>query len=161
MAEATEVAAAPAKKSGKSLILVLLLGCLGGGGAVGWVLWHRAPAAAHPVEPPAPKVKSVLHLEDFVVNLADPESRAYVRLGVDLGQSEATAAKEGEKEAGPNPIPAIRDTILGVVAGYKSDDLLTSEGKAKLKHDLLAALQQRAPEAHVLEVYFTEFLVQR
>ena len=81
-----------------------------------------------------------------------------MRLGLDLGQAELPKAG---KESGPNPVPAIRDTVLGVVAGYKSDDLLTAEGKSKLKHELLANLQQRVPEARVEEVYFTEFLVQR
>jgi flagellar FliL protein len=153
----TPIEPSPSKKGGgKSLIMVLLIACLVGGGAGGFLYWRHAKANAHPE--PENKVKEVLHLEDFVVNLADSEAHAYVRLGLDLGQS---AAPKAGKESGPNPVPAIRDTVLSVVAGYKADDLLTADGKIKLKHELLSDLQQRVPEAHIAEVYFTEFLVQR
>ena len=148
----------PPKKKGKSLIILLLLACLAGGGVAGWMFWRRAKA---PRAPEPESVKEVLHLEDFVVNLADSENRAFVRLGLDLGLSEAPKGKEKEGGGGPNPIPAIRDTVLGVVSVYKSDDLLTAEGKEKLKRELLGAIQKREPQAHVMEVYFTEFLVQR
>lgn len=55
----------------------------------------------------------------------------------------------------------VRDTILGVLALAKVEDLMTAAGKNKLKQDLLRALQERAPELGVEEVYFTEFLIQR
>jgi flagellar FliL protein len=145
------------KGGGKSFTTILLVACLIGGGVGGFLFWrHSARAKAKPE--PQNQVKEVLHLEDFVVNLADAEAHSYVRLGLDLGQTEAPKAG---KEAGPNPVPAIRDTVLSVVSVYKSDELLTAEGKVKLKRELLGNLQQRVPEAHVAEVYFTEFLVQR
>ena len=149
---------APEKKGGgKSFISILLFACLIGGGVGGFLYWrHNAKAKAQ--AEPKNQIKEVLHLEDFVVNLADAEAHAYVRLGLDLGQTELP--KTG-KETGPNPVPAIRDTVLSVVAGYKSDELLTADGKVRLKHDLLGNLQQRVPDAHIAEVYFTEFLVQR
>ena len=55
----------------------------------------------------------------------------------------------------------LRDSIVGVLASSKPGDLLTAEGKAKLKEDLLHALQSRNPQLGVREVYFTEFLIQR
>jgi flagellar basal body-associated protein FliL len=55
----------------------------------------------------------------------------------------------------------IRDTIIGVIGQAKSDDLTTTVGKAKLKDDLIRALQQREPGLGVEDVYFTEFLIQR
>ena len=55
----------------------------------------------------------------------------------------------------------MRDTILGVLAEAKVDDLMTAPGKTQLKENLLHALQARVPELGVEEVYFTEFLIQR
>ena len=55
----------------------------------------------------------------------------------------------------------MRDAILTVLTAGKADVLITQEGKAQLKKDILAALQQTVPELDVREVYFTEFLVQR
>jgi len=102
------------------------------------------------------RVRSILHLETFVLNLADTDQRSYLRVGIDLGLNRET--KRGEDLA---PIAEVRDTILSVLAEAKVNDLMTGVGKAKLKADLLRALQERVPQIGVEEVYFTEFLIQR
>jgi flagellar protein FliL len=102
------------------------------------------------------QVKGALHLETFVLNLADPGQRSYLRVGIDLGLGREL--RKGENAA---PVGLVRDTIVGVLAQSRVDDLLTAKGKAKLKADLLQALQERAPGLDVEEVYFTEFLIQR
>jgi flagellar basal body-associated protein FliL len=48
-----------------------------------------------------------------------------------------------------------------VLTAGKADVLITTDGKAQLKKDVLAAVQKSAPDLDVREVYFTEFLVQR
>jgi flagellar basal body-associated protein FliL len=100
-------------------------------------------------------VKGTLHLETFVLNLADAEHRSYLRVGIDLGL-------DRELGRGENTAPVgVRDTILGVLAKSRVDELLTAKGKAKLKEDVLRALQGRMPGLGIEEVYFTEFLIQR
>jgi flagellar basal body-associated protein FliL len=101
-------------------------------------------------------VKSTLHLETFVLNLAGPDQRSYLRVGIDLG----LGRELGKGESAP-PVAEVRDTILSVLAQSRVDDLQDEKGKAKLKADVLHALQQRLPELAVEEVYFTEFLIQR
>ena len=100
-------------------------------------------------------VKSSLHLETFVVNLSDHEQRSYLRVGIDLGLGRQLGKAESA------PVAVVRDTILGVLAQCRADELLTPQGKAKLKQDLLSAFQQRTPGLQVQEVYFNEFLIQR
>ena len=95
------------------------------------------------------------HLETFVLNLADADQRSYLQVGIDLGLNQE--AKHGETA----PVAQVRDTILGVLAEAKVNDLMTVTGKAKLKENLLHALQERMPQLGVAEVYFTEFLIQR
>jgi flagellar protein FliL len=101
-------------------------------------------------------VKGTLHLETFVLNLADLEQRSYLRVGIDLGLDREL----GRGENAP-PVGAVRDTILGVLAQSRVDELLTAKGKEKLKQDVLHALQERMPGLGAKEVYFTEFLIQR
>ena len=101
-------------------------------------------------------MKGTLHLETFVLNLADPGQRSYLRVGIDLGLGRELGRGENAPPVGP-----VRDTIVGVLAQSRVDELLTAKGKTKLKGDLLQALQGRVPELAVEEVYFTEFLIQR
>ena len=109
----------------------------------------------------ADSVKGILHLESFVVNLADPEDNHFLRVGIDLGLAESLRAREGKGGEGQLPIAPARDCILSVLSTWHSDALLAPEGKQKLKNELLHALQERVPELEVKEVYFTDFLVQR
>jgi flagellar FliL protein len=109
----------------------------------------------------APQVKAVLHLEPFVVNLADPEENRFLRVGIDLGLENPPAAKEGKGGEGEVPTARLRDSILAVLSTWHSDALLAPEGKQKLKDELVRALRDRVPELGVREVYFTDFLVQR
>lgn len=101
------------------------------------------------------QVRSTLHLDTFVLNLADSDQRSYLRVGIDLGLNRE------EQRGEIAPIAEVRDTILGILAQGEVDDLLTAAGKTKLKQDLLMALQVRLPQLGVQEVYFTEFLIQR
>jgi flagellar basal body-associated protein FliL len=128
--------------------LVIVLAALGA--------WFWSTRRSEPVPGAVPQVRSTLHLETFVLNLADPGQRSYLRVGIDLG----LGREMGKDESAP-PVAQVRDTILGVLAEARVDDLLTAKGKAKLKEDLLRALQERVPGLAVQEVYFTEFLIQR
>ena len=103
-------------------------------------------------------MESTLHLETFVVNLADEDGRTFLRIGIDLGLAKAQGK---EKEGEATPVALVRDTILSALMARRSDELESPEGKEKLKAELLHALGQRAPELKVREIYFTEFLLQR
>lgn len=99
---------------------------------------------------------AAIHLDPFVVNLADTEDNRYLRAGIDLALEQTPAAKED----GATTARA-RDCIIFVLSTWHSDALLAPDGKQKLKDEILHALQDRVPELRVKEVYFTEFLVQR
>lgn len=142
----------PAGRS-RALVLIVPVAILAAIGAWFWMSRGSESSAAANGEP---RVRSTLHLETFVLNLADTDQRSYLRVGIDLGLNRE--AKRGEETA---PVAEVRDTILGVLAEAKVDALMTGEGKAKLKENLLHTLQQRLPQLGVEEVYFTEFLIQR
>jgi flagellar FliL protein len=157
-------------KRGKSKLLVIVLAVVvvGAGAFFGGKLLSqdkdKSKDGGKAREAAAKKVPAlaVMHLESFVVNLSDGPG-TYLRVGLDLGLAgEAGAGKEKEnqkdKEAGRMAI--VRDTILGVLMRQTAQDVATAEGKARLKQELLAALQQRLPELGVVEVYYTDFLLQ-
>jgi flagellar basal body-associated protein FliL len=141
-AEKTETHEVPKKSSSGAIgigIGVLLLVVAG--------VWFARRSGTPVASSVDGEVAATLHLDTFVLNLADPGQRSYARVGIDLGLS--------------RPLGKIRDTIIGVIGQVKADDLASASGKAKLKEDLLHALQQRQPGLGVEDVYFTEFLIQR
>jgi flagellar protein FliL len=158
---ATETATAKQKKPKSKILLIIIAVILVAGGAgAAWFLRSRPRSSA-----PAPVVKApqyTVHLESFTVNLADPEETHFLRVTIDLGLAKAPAGdgKEGAEASG-FPSARTRDALLSVLTASKANDLLTPEGKATLKSNLLTALQQKVPEIEAQDVYFTEFLVQR
>jgi flagellar protein FliL len=154
--------AAPAKKSGSLVVKVVVFAVLATAGWAGYRSYsrrHRVVAAA-PQGVPEPDVKAVMHLEGFTVNLTDKEQNSFLRVGIDLGLAEELPGGKEDDEL-TRITPKIRDTLLGVLCTYGSEQLLALDGKVKLKADLLKALEERVPELSVKEVYFTDFLVQR
>jgi len=151
----------PKKKSHLLLIIAVLVSLLGGGGAAWFFLLPHGKSVQAAPEQKAPEHGFVAHLEPFTVNLADAEDSHFLRITMDLDLAHAPKGAEGEKGNGDLPTALVRDTILSVLTQGKADVLVTPDGKAALKHDLLSALQQRVPEISVRDIYFTEFLVQR
>jgi flagellar FliL protein len=139
--------------SSRRWIVFAVLGAVLAGAAAWYWASRSDDASAH--ANPATEVRSTLHLESFVLNLADADHPSYLRVGIDLGLNREP--KHGEEI----PTAQLRDTILTVLGEAKVDDLLTAAGKVKLKENLLHALQERAPQMGIEEVYFTEFLIQR
>jgi len=130
------------------------------GGSIWWLLGrNHSDAATNPASEAS--IQTVVHLEEFTVNLADPEDNHFLRVTMDLAVGHIPAPLEKEKPNSGLPMARIRDTILSVLTVCKAEPLLTPEGKQQLKKSLLEALNHENPELGVREIYFTEFLVQR
>jgi len=148
------------KSSSKVLISILLFALVLGGGAV-WFVEQRDRTAEAGRTHGSMAPKYIVHLEGFTVNLADLEETHFLRATIDLGIDHLPEGADKEKLTQAVPVPRIRDAILSVLTVSKANDLLTPEGKAQLKKDLIGALNRNVPEIGVREIYFTEFLVQR
>lgn len=118
---------------------------------------------------PVPVPTHLVVLEPLLVNLADQDGRAYLRVSLTLRVEDKPLAK-GEKpaaEAAPakgktqNEFEAAeRDAALSVLGRQTSGDLLAETGKERMKQQLKQAFAERIPEVKVKEVLLTEFLVQ-
>lgn len=100
-------------------------------------------------------VKQIVELPPFIVNLADSEQARYLRMTVSLG----VAGEESEK---PDQlfITRVRNAMLAVLSEKSSDQILTAEGKAKLRKELLQAAKAASSEPEVMAIYITDFIVQ-
>ncbi|MGH9944223.1 MAG: flagellar basal body-associated FliL family protein [Pyrinomonadaceae bacterium] len=114
---------------------------------------------SQPIElslPEDSEVKSVVELQPFIINLADENEARYLRLTVSLGLG------EGGEEEKPDPLftTRVRNAMLAVLTTKTSEEILTSEGKNRLRHQLLLAAREASEEPHVEAIYITDFIVQ-
>ena len=133
------------KKRRSSLAIIIVLAVA----VAGIYFWPRSGSSSIAQT----EAESTLGLDTFVVNLDGAGQRAYLRVGITLGLSRLPRKKDV-------PLAPLRDAILSVLSNEQPEQLLAADGKQKLKADLLKALQERAPDLGIENVYFTEFLVQ-
>lgn len=100
-------------------------------------------------------VKNVIELAPFVVNLADKGDARYLRLIVSIGIGETQ-----EEKPGPLVTTRVRNAMLAVLITKTSDEVLTDEGKATLRKQLLKAAQAAVEELPIEAIYITDFIVQ-
>lgn len=139
------------KEFGKTnawLVAAIAIALAGAGGFA----WQRSQSSENSDAAPP---EFSLPLETFVVNISSGQ-RAYLRVGITLGLARPLLANKAEAPM----VAPVRDTILGILSAGQAEELVKSEGKKQLKEQLLKALQERVPQLGVVNVYFTEFLVQ-
>ena len=172
---------APAPSEAKFPVVTMLLAvvagaviaALGVGGAVYYLAKTGRLAVqgktAQKTEAVVPVPTRALPLEPLLVNLADASGSSYVRVALTLRVSDADDMKnvkgKGEKgkedKGADESVSAVRDTVLTVLGQQTADGLLAADGKERLKTDLKAALAKHNTDLKVMDVFFTDFLVQR
>jgi flagellar FliL protein len=146
------------------LIGVMFVLILGMGGGM-FMMWSKLSViSAHTVVPEtdknAEKAKpeqagKVVALDTFIVNLADEGGQRYLRISMQLELSDKELEKEVEKR-----LPKIRHSIHMILPSKKSEDIRTSEGKTKVRDELIAAINESLATGTVKGLYFTEFVIQ-
>jgi flagellar FliL protein len=101
------------------------------------------------------EVKQVVELQPFIVNLADDGEPRYLRMTVSVGLAES-----GESKPDPLFTTKVRNAMLAILTSKRSDEILTVEGKAKLRKELLHAAEAAVTEPEVHAIYITDFIVQ-
>jgi flagellar FliL protein len=117
------------------------------------------PAAAESDKPLAPAIYVPLD-PPFVVSFSDGAGDArFLQLTL-----QAMARDEHTIEAVKTHAPAIRNSFLFLISGYKVEDLATLEGKEKLRAAMLSAanaiMEKNTGEAGIEELYFTSLVIQ-
>lgn len=153
------------KKGGKLkwIIIGVLLILLGVGGYFGYTMFFAAPdedAATEEVteggEEQLENLEGTLvPLPVFLVNLADPLGRRYLKLSleVEVRDPEVQAAL-GKYEA------KIKDTLLLLLSSKTYDGLSTMKAKMELKQEVADRLNQIIGKGSILRVYITEMVIQ-
>jgi len=112
---------------------------------------HAAGAAA----PAVPGMGPTSSLEPFVVNLADPGRPRYAKIVVQLELDAEPAAGEIEGLK-----PKVRDSLIMLFSSKTSEEMTTVGGKETMRNEIIRRLNALLTTGKVVEVYFTEFVVQ-
>ena len=94
-------------------------------------------------------------LDPFIVNLMDEAGRRYLRVKMDLVLSSKSLEDEIKKKT-----PEIRDKIIMTLSGKRFNDVASPEGKIRLRNELKENINKLLMNGKVLEIYFTEFVIQ-
>jgi flagellar FliL protein len=154
------LAGEPPKKSSRAAVL----GAAGGVallGGLGWVYFARQSAQqaadkasqSHAVA--AVQADSFYDMDEFLVNLSNPEGERYLRTTLSL-----SFAHESARDAIKTQLPKVRDAIIDILADQKTQDLISADGRAKVKAAILARLALIVPTAGFDGVYFQLFTFQ-
>ena len=101
------------------------------------------------------KTKSLLAMETFVVNLADPGGKRYLRVSIALELDDQDFVEEAKKKT-----PQMRDRILMILPAKKFKDIRTSSGKGSLRKEMIAQLNPLLDKCKITNLYFQEFVIQ-
>jgi len=155
------------KKSKKGLMILVV--CFAvivlGVGAGLYILWDKvsgvAPETLESAEKMAEKkdvkvkVKVLLSMETFVVNLADPGGKRYLRVTIALEIDDKDFIEEAKKN-----VPKMRDKVLLILPQKKFKDIRTSSGKDSLRKEIIAQLNPLLNKCKITDLYFQEFVIQ-
>ncbi|MFH1914922.1 MAG: flagellar basal body-associated protein FliL [Pseudomonadota bacterium] len=152
------------KKSGKLkwIIIAVALILLGVGGYFGYTMFLAPSDEAQTAErgdsaDPLPESLEgqLVPLPTFLVNLADPLGRRYLKLGIEVEVRD----KKVESELLRNDA-RIKDTLLLLLSSKSHESLATMKAKVELKQEIVDRLNQILGKGTVLRVYITEMVIQ-
>jgi len=94
-------------------------------------------------------------LEPFIVNIHDGSNLRYLKVKLEFEIPAIGAKEELDRVQAP-----MRDAILVLLSSKNLDDISMTDGKNKLRDEVMATLVKVAPAGKVSRVYFTDFVVQ-
>lgn len=175
-----------APKKGKKKLIIIVAGVLvliAGAGIPLMMMGGDAPKAHDEEEVEEVKHYETVKLDPFIVNLS--ANSAFLKVSMLLeydpallhldahgeggggGHGGGSAGGGGAAPAGlPGPMaarePMMRDAIIRVLSSKRVEDVLTTEGKERLKEELVETINESIglEEGPVVNIYFTEFMVQ-
>jgi flagellar FliL protein len=121
----------------------------------------------------------MMPMRERIVNLSDPGVMRYLKVSIVLEMADLTlkelpkGEKYTEKQAElkkemAGTLPLIENEMTGILTGKTSAELMSPEGKQKLRDDIKVRVNKALEKAahdpkerqEVLSVYFSDFIIQ-
>ena len=95
-------------------------------------------------------------LEQFIVNLVSTGGgKRYLKTSIALEMSIAEMQPELDSK-----VDILRDTIITILSDKTFEEIQTTRGKQKLKEEILARINEFLVDGRIVNVFFTDFVVQ-
>lgn len=114
-----------------------------------------AEAGAEKKQAAARKAPAIYPLEPFIVNIHDGPNLRYLKVKLEFEITAIEAKEELDHIQAP-----MRDAILVLLSNKNLDDITMTDGKNKLRDEVMATVAKVAPPGKISRVYFTDFVVQ-
>ncbi len=159
MAEEENVTPEEPKKKSKMMLFIILGALLllaGGGGFFIFttLLGPDKEDAEQPREEVA-VVGEMVTFGEFVVNLSDPKGKRYLKCKISVEVENAEAVERVQKIE-----PKLRDIVIMLLTSLAFEEVMTPEGKIRIRDDLLERFNQAARPDRIKNLYFSDFVVQ-
>lgn len=156
----------------KAIVAIIPIG-LAIGLAVGYTQIAQGGAPVKVPEPSPGQHGPMLALESRVINLEAGGAYRYAKIAVTVelrpesagfysltGDGRATAEKEAIT-AHEAQVPLLLDALGRVVSSKTSDQVIASDGREKLRAELLTAMRSAIGDGDaILDIYFTDLVMQ-
>ena len=103
----------------------------------------------------ASPIGEIYALEPFVVNLADPKGKRYLKVKIVIELENPESAAKAAQVA-----PKLRDMVIMMLTSLGFEEVMTPEGKIRIRDELLERFNQTMRPDRIKNIYFTEFVVQ-
>lgn len=152
------------KKSKLLLFVIIGLGTivLAGGGFFAYSTFFASKPtaitddlAAGKTSDPQKIIGETMAMSPFIVNLADPKGKRYLKVTIEIEFEDQTALERAQKAT-----PKLRDTVIMMLTSLAFEDVMTPEGKVRIRDELLERFNQALKPDRINNIYFTEFVVQ-
>ena len=97
----------------------------------------------------------IFSLDTFIVNLADPGGKRYLRITIDLELDSDLLESEIKKR-----LPQVRDSILTILPTKHFADISSAKGKTALRDQMQERINGLLARGQITNIYFKEFVVQ-
>lgn len=150
------------KKSKKLLFLIIgLVGliALGGGGFFAYKKFLAPPPAEEEElttkENEPEVVGEMFAMKPFIVNLADPKGKRYLKIKLSLELETPELLEKATKLE-----PKLQNIVIMMLTSLSFEEVMTPEGKVRIRDELHERFNQVTRPDKIKNIYFTEFVVQ-
>jgi flagellar FliL protein len=98
---------------------------------------------------------NIVPIDPIIVNLIGDDGRRLMKLTMQLAMATTAGATEAQGK-----MPQIKDSVITLLSSRTAEELLTPDGKARLKEQVTTRVNSLLTGGAVKNVFFVEFIIQ-